>query len=156
MNTHPFLAVLAMMFAACATVQHGPVQRIHVDSEPSDAVVRTELCGPGATKKVRTPGVVWVSRRAERCTLTFSAPGYEAERVMLRRELAQEFLDNAEFLDVCGGNVLDCDDELLFLVGGTLAGAGFGIDAITGALFEQHPDDVFVSLHELDEDGFPP
>jgi len=139
------LAALALTLAACATVQHGPVQRIRVDSEPSGAKVRTDLCGPGATKEVRTPGVLWVSRRAERCTLTFTADGYVGKRVVLTRKIAEEFLENAEALDVCAE--FDCvDDWGWFAVGGLIAGTGFGVDAITGALYEQQPSDVFVSL----------
>ncbi len=147
-----FLATLALTLAACATVQHGPVQRINVDSEPSGAKVHTDLCGPGATKEVHTPGVVWVSRRAERCTLTFTADGYVGKRVVLTRALSEEFMENAEALDVCLD--LDCDDGEWFLLGGLIAGTGFGVDAITGALYEQRPSDVFVTLplHEEDVD----
>ena len=143
------LAIAALSLAACATVQHGPVQRIHVESEPSGAKVRTELCGPGATKEVSTPGVVWVSRRAERCTLTFTADGYVGKRVVLTRVLAEEFMENAEALAVC--DALDCDDGGWFVLGGLVAGTGFGVDAITGALFEQQPSEVFVSLPEHDD-----
>src|SRR5215212_10069845 len=81
------LALLALNLAACATMQHGPVQRISVESDPPDAVVYTDQCGPGSTKEARTPGVVWVSRRAERCTLTIVAPGYESETVVLTRAI---------------------------------------------------------------------
>lgn len=145
-------AILALNLAACATVQHGPVQRIHVDSEPSDAIVTTEKCGPGSTRQVRTPGVVWVSRRAERCTFTFSAPGYESEHVILTRAIAAEFFDNIELLEICGDDALDCADEwAFFFFGGILAGTGFGVDAITGALFEQQPNDVVVTLHPRED-----
>ncbi len=143
------LAILALTLAACATVQHGPVQGINVDSEPTGAKVRTDLCGPGATKEVYTPGVVWVSRRAERCTLTFTADGYIGKRVVLTRALSPEFLENAEAIDVCGGG--DCD-ATWFIVSSLVAGAGFGVDAISGALYEQQPGEVFVTL-PLHDDG---
>jgi hypothetical protein len=116
------------------------VQRIPVDSEPAGAVVYTEDCGPGSTSEARTPGVIWVSRRAERCALTFTTPGYALQRVVLTREIAEEFLQNIDFLDADS-----------FFIGGFLTGAGFGIDALTGALFEQHPNDVFVSLVPFEE-----
>ena len=134
------LAVLALNLAACATVQHGPVQRIPVDSEPAGAFVYTEDCGPGSTREARTPGVIWVSRRAERCALTFTAPGYALQRVVLTREIAEEFLENIDFLDADS-----------FFITGFLTGAGFGVDALTGALFEQQPNDVFVSLVPFEE-----
>lgn len=141
------LAVLALSLAACATVHHGPMQRIEVESEPADAVVYSEECGPGSTKETRTPGVVWVSRRAERCVLTFTAPGYDLERVELKRQIAEEFLDNIDLLDICAD--ASCDD--FFFVGGLFAGLGFGVDAMTGAVFTQNPSEVFVSLAPFEE-----
>lgn len=149
-------AAVTASLAACATVQHGPAQRIRVDSDPPEAVVRTEKCGPGSTKSVRTPAVIWVSRRAERCTLTFSAPGYAPSTVMLRRGVADEFLQNTEIMaGLCGEGALDCDEArewfAFFLLGGFLAGTGFGVDSITGAMFELQPNDVFVELVSVDE-----
>lgn len=144
------LALLALSLAACATVQHGPMQRISVDSDPADVKVRTDKCGPGSTKETRTPGVVWVSRRAERCTLTFTEDGYVGKRIVLTRAISDEFLENLDLLDVC--TEVDCDDAWGYLFfGGFLAGTGFGIDAITGALYEQQPHEVWVTL-ELHED----
>lgn len=141
---------LMLTLTACATVQHGPVQRIHVDSEPQDALVSTSDCGPGATKQVRTPGVVWVSRRAERCTLTFLSRGHYTERVTLRRELAQEFFDNAGVAaEMCCSH---SDDWLgWLLLGGLFAGTGFAVDTATGALYQQHPSKVFVNLEPVEE-----
>lgn len=151
MKTLLLAAIVALNVTACATVQHGPVQRIHVESEPSGAEVLTTLCGPGSTKKALTPAVIWVSRRAERCTLLFSADGYESDRVVLTRAVADESLDNLEFFEICAEDVLDCDDAWpFFFFGGLLAGTGFGVDAVTGALFEQQPADVFVRLQPLE------
>jgi hypothetical protein len=144
------LALLALNLGACATVQHGPVQRIQVDSDPAGVVVRTEKCGPGSTRETRTPGVVWVSRRAERCSITFTADGYVGRRVPLSRVIAEEFMENLEALNVCSG--VDCDDAWgFFLLGGFFAGAGFGVDAITGALYEQQPHEVVVTLDPREE-----
>ncbi|HEX6099900.1 MAG TPA: hypothetical protein VF432_26540 [Thermoanaerobaculia bacterium] len=146
----PLLSVLlALNLAACATVQHGPVQRIHVDSEPQDALVRTSDCGPGSTKEVRTPGVVWVSRRAEHCTLTFAAPGHYTEQITLHRQVAEEFFEN---VDVAAEMCCPGDDWLgWFFLGGLFAGTGFAVDAATGALYEQHPNDVFMELEPVEE-----
>ena len=132
---------------ACATVQHGPVQRIAVDSEPQGALVRTVDCGPGSTEEVKTPGVVWVSRRAEHCTLTFSAPDHYAEQVTLSRQVAQEFYENgAVGLDIASEDVTNVG--WLFL-GGLFAGTGFALDAATGALFEQRPSELFLELEPV-------
>jgi hypothetical protein len=146
------LVAVVVMFTltACATVQHGPVQRIAVDSEPQGAIVRTTDCGPGSTKEARTPDVVWVSRRAERCTLRFSAPGHYAETVMLSRKVADEFLENIDIAaEVCcwgPGDFL----PWLFL-GGLFAGTGFAVDGATGAMYEQEPNEVFVELEPASE-----
>jgi hypothetical protein len=61
-------------------------------------------------------------------------------RVVLTREIAEEFLENMDFLDADS-----------FFISGFLTGAGFGLDALTGALFEQHPNHVFVSLVPFEE-----
>lgn len=144
------IAVLALNLAACATVQHGPMQRIYVESDPPEARVQTEKCGPGSTKTAQTPGVVWVNRRAEKCTLTISAPQYEPATVVLQRAIADEFLENLELVDAtCGAG--DCYDFGFFLFGGLLAGTGFGVDSVTGAMFEQRPNQVWVELIALDE-----
>ena len=138
------LALLVLSLAACATVQHGPAQRIYVESDPPDAVVKTDHCGPGSTREARTPSVVWVSRRAERCTLTITADGYVGKRVSLTRVLAEEFLENLEAFRVC--DAADCEPWEFFFLGGLVAGGGMGVDAVTGALYEQQPHDVYVTL----------
>ncbi|HYC90513.1 MAG TPA: hypothetical protein VEO54_14955 [Thermoanaerobaculia bacterium] len=145
-------ALLLLTLTACATVQHGPVQRIVVDSDPQDALVRTSECGPGATKEVRTPGVVWVSRRAERCTLTFLKRDHYTERVTLERKVAEEYFENAGVAaEMC------CDGDWLgwLVLGGLFAGTGFALDTATGAMFEQDPSEVFVSFEPVTEQQEP-
>ena len=148
---HGLLAALALVsLTACATVQHGPMQRIVVESEPAGAIVETDDCGVAATRKVETPGVLWVSRRADKCALHFSARGYESQTVTLHRQVADEFLENVAPLDaICSGG--DCGDIHFFLLGSFLSGTGFAVDAATGALFELSPDDIWVELMSVDE-----
>ena len=146
----PLLVVLA--FARCATLDHGPMQRIHVDSDPFPATVKTSRCGPGSTKETQTAGVVWVSRRAKRCTLTFSAPGFEPQSVTLRRGISDKVRENAQRMDdFCDGG-LDCrnlsDLVAALFLGGMFAGTGFGVDAATGAMYQQEPSTVWVELAE--------
>lgn len=143
-------AILALNVTACATVQHGPMQRIAVDSEPQGVTVQTDDCGVASTRQTQTPGVVWVSRRADRCALTFTARGYEPQTVTLHRIIADEFFENVEAADVfCSGG--DCISLDFLLVGALFAGTGFAVDAATGALFELEPDDVFVEMMSIDE-----
>lgn len=144
------IASATLAFAACATVQHGPMQKIAVESEPAGAVVQTDQCGPGSTKEAATPAVVWVSRRAERCTLTFLARGYETERVTLRRALADEFFENAALADIaCSSG--DCIDLDFLFLATLFTGTGMVVDTATGALFEQRPNAVFVEMVAVDE-----
>jgi hypothetical protein len=142
-------AALTIALTGCATVQHGPVQKIHVDSEPQDALVKTSDCGIGSTKEVRTPGVVWVSRRADKCTLRFSAPGHYTETVTLHREVADEFLQNVNVVgELC---CWDTDNSLTgLLLGGLFAGTGFAVDGATGAMFKQEPSALLIELEPVE------
>jgi hypothetical protein len=134
-------ALLVIASARCATIDHGPLQRIHVESNPP-AHVKTTECGAGSTRAAKSPGVVWVNRRATRCALMFAAPGFDPETVSLHREMSDDTFENVRVADdFCDGDFFDC----IFL-GGFFAGAGFGIDAATGAMFRQEPADVYVEL----------
>ena len=150
-------ALFVLAFARCATLDHGPMQRIRIDSDPLEATVRTKSCGPGSTKTATTAGVVWVSRRATRCTLTFSAPGFEPQTVQLQRTIHDRTFDNARLADdFCGEDAFDCSHPsdlvgALFL-GGLFAGTGFGIDAVTGAMFQQEPSRIYVELDPTMDD----
>ncbi len=145
----PVLLVLASV--RCATVHHGPMQRIQVDSDPIEATVRTQDCGAGSTKVAKTEAVVWVNRRATRCTLTISAPGFESQSVPLHRVMSAEARDNARvFGELCDDDGLDCnsfsDVVTMVFLGGIISGTGFGVDAATGAMFAQEPNEVHVEL----------
>ena len=146
-----FAALFVLAFARCATLDHGPMQRIHVGSDPIGATVTTKSCGPGSTKAATTDAVVWVSRRATRCTLTVAAPGFEPQIVPLRRAISDAFRDNALFIaEFCDGDALDCThpSDLLagLFLGGIFSGTGFGIDAATGAMFQLEPNHIYVEL----------
>jgi hypothetical protein len=138
-------------FARCATVHHGPMQRVRVDSDPSGATVTTKDCGAGATKVARTDAVVWVNRRATHCTLTVSAAGFDSQTIELHREVSPRTAGNADAIrGMCYGDALNCRSfgDLLAAVffGGIIGGAGVGVDAATGAMFEQQPNELHVEL----------
>jgi len=143
------LATLVIALARCATIDHGPMQRIRVDSDPMGATVRTKSCGPGSTKVTETAGVVWVNRRATRCTLTFSAPGFQPQSVPLHRVISDKTFQNAKAIDgFC--DAVNCtngsDFTAALFLGGFFAGTGFAVDAVTGAMFTQDPNEVYVEL----------
>ena len=142
--------LLALSFVACATVDHGPMQRIRVDSQPVAAEVRTKSCGPGSTKKAQTPATVWVSRRASRCQISVSAIGYETETFRLQRRLSGTTLENVRLLDSLCDDVVDCDSASdwfgIIMLSAAVTGTGIGVDALSGAMFEQEPNQIVAGL----------
>ncbi len=142
--------LLALTFAACATVDHGPMQRIRVDSHPAGANVTTIDCGPGSTKTARTPATVWVNRRASRCAISFSAIGYQPETVRLQRRISAATAENLRLLDALCAEGLDCasasDWFAVLLASAAVTGAGLGVDALSGAMFEQEPNQIVAGL----------
>jgi hypothetical protein len=153
------VTVISALGAGCATVDRGAYQRIAVDSEPAGAIVGVDCGSAPHHAKQTTPTVVKVQRKAERCSLFISKDGYEPQRLELRRHLAP---DPSNF-GVAGAGVwmLDgacCNDsfEVALSIGAIaggliLGGIGSGIDAASGAMYEQTPDDVFVQLEPEEE-----
>lgn len=143
---HIILALtLLAMTARCATVQQGPLQRIHVDSEPAGAAVKKEAgCGGPRMEPTRTPVTVWVSRRATTCRLSVWRQGYDREIVPLTRKLSDAVDGNFDPL-----NSAETLNEGLFL--GLFSAAGLGIDALSGAMWEQVPSKLFVTLSRTPE-----
>jgi hypothetical protein len=147
--------LLALFTTACATVHHGPMQRIQVDSAPAGVTVRSTGCGPGSTESATTPATVWVSRRATRCTLTLSASGYREEIVLLRRGRNDVTNRNFNAAGVICEHEANCNSFHEFFgvlaLGALLGGTGLGVDAATGARYEQQPSYVAVTLRAVTE-----
>lgn len=103
-------------------------------------------CGGRRADSLRTPATIWVSRRATRCSLTLSLPGYADQTVSLTRVTSDSVDDNfvavnaAESLE--GGVVL-----------GLFTAVGVGIDALTGAMWQQVPSRLSLTLVERDAPG---
>jgi len=134
------IIALAVLLFRCATFNHGPVQRIHVDSNPAGAAVHAEGCGIPWRASRLTPAVVWVSRMAKRCTLTVSLAGHGQQTFFLRREISDAIGGNVEAgLDLCNDELTNCNsaDDLLGPV--LLVGTGMLVDRLTGGMFEQTP-----------------
>src|SRR3712207_652897 len=110
--------ILASLTTACGTVNHGPMQRIHVSSDPAGARVTLRECGVASTKAVETPSVVWVSRRATNCTLHFSAEGYLEETFHLERIVSDATQQNVEAATELCDDLSNCNSLTdLFVVG---------------------------------------
>ena len=144
------LPLVLLWLAGCATIDNGPMQRIHVSSDV-DAEVRSERCGRYSTKLAITPAVVWVSRRATRCTLEVAAPGYAAEVIRLRRFKSAAVGSYAAGLgELCGPVLENCNsftDVIAMSMFATLLFVpSIIVDAAAGSIYEQEPRSVNVTF----------
>lgn len=140
------LALIAgAVLTSCATVHHGPAQRIAVDTEPRGATVTPVRCGAIA-KPAKTPGEIWVSRRSTRCRFEFDLDGHYSEKVFLTRAVAPVAAVSYQ-VDPCGDSCRTPAEFLVGLAGSLLFSASsVAIDAASGARWEQRPSAMVVPL----------
>ncbi len=149
MNVRLTVCALAFVLTACGTVQNGPMQRIHVNSDPEGAVVTAKGCGMvGPDERRVTPTVLFVSRRATGCTVRVAMDDYFPQHVSLTRKHSSRSDGNLAVMDLacaegCAGVGEALVDGLAFMA---LAGAGYTIDYATGALYELQPSRLHVTL----------
>jgi hypothetical protein len=109
------IAVLALSCCGCATVTRGTTGQVQIQSEPSEANVRTSL-GHACV----TPCTITVSRKDE-FVVVFSKPGYQTMEIPVRTSVQPG-----------GGGALAGN----ILVGGVV---GLGADIATGAANDHVP-----------------
>lgn len=139
MNLKTFVAVV-MFTQGCATLHHGRHQEISVVSDPAGADVEIR-CGKAQPPAV-TPATVRLPRRAENCSLLLTRPGFQPETVVFDSSPSRwTWLNLAPPIagGVLGGTRGHAHAFTDFLFGALLGGIGFGIDAITGAMWELTP-----------------
>lgn len=154
---------LGLLTASCASVKHGSVQRIPVQTEPAGARVGID-CGDAPRRAGElTPTVITVPRKADTCRLRLTKPGYEPEVVELRRVMSPAVYGN---LNAAGAGVevlvdsICCDDVtaavgVFTLIAGTVVGGvGFAVDHATGAMYQHVPTHVAVELTPLIDESF--
>ncbi len=103
-------------------------------------------CGGWRAARLRTPATVWVSRRATRCSLTLSFPGYADQTVTLTRVTSDSVDDNFVLME----KAESLKDGLVL---GLFTAVGVGLDALTGAMWEQVPSRLLLTLVEEDTPG---
>lgn len=142
----------ALALSACATVAHGPNQKIAVASEPAGATV-TVACGSAPKTTAVTPATVLVERAATNCILTLSKPGYEDAQVVLERQVSRATGANhavGGFFGIIGALfslASHGDPHPGYDIGsGVAAGTGEFVDYATGAAYKQVPSNVTVRL----------
>ena len=141
---HLRIVIAVVLFAqGCATVRNGRHQEIRVVSDPAGADVEVR-CGKAQAARV-TPATIRLPRRAEECSLILSRPGYQSETVVFDSSPSGFLWANLSGPIVGGatGATRHSDQAFLdFLLGAFLGGAGFAIDAMTGAMWELQPTSV--------------
>lgn len=149
-----FLPILLLLTTACGTMSHGPMQRIDVTSDPIGAEVRTSGCGT-RTVAFTTPGHFWASRKATRCTLSFTAQGYLPFEMTLKRIGSG---DAAFEAGAVATDVLTSPGEVVeaVVLAGAVVGASLAIDWATGGLYELSPSDFEVFLEPASIERYEP
>jgi hypothetical protein len=147
-----WIAALAVIAGACATVTRGTTDQVQFDSVPSGAEVRTVIEPPCGDKPCPTPDVdgkyaaadfspqpgpscttpcALTFKRGERITATFTKTGYHVATMPILPVVA-----GTGALGVAGNVV----------VGGAL---GMVTDAATGAAFDHQPNPAIATLRPM-------
>ena len=138
------LLVAVVVFSqGCATLHNGRHQEISVVSDPAGANLEVR-CGKVQPAAV-TPTTIRLPRGVEQCSLILTRPGFHAETVVFHSSPSPWVWANFAG-PIAGGvsGVTRQSDQAFvdFLLGALLGGAGFGIDALTGAMWELEPAKV--------------
>jgi hypothetical protein len=137
------LIAVVLFTQGCATLHNGRYQEISVVSDPAGANVEVR-CGKTQPAAV-TPTTVQLPRRVEECSLILTRPGFQAETVVFESGPNRWFWSNFAGPIIGGGiGATRHSDQAFvdFIIGAFLGGVGFGIDAMTGAMWELAPAKV--------------
>ena len=142
MNRKP-LVLLLVLAVGCATVHHGRDQEIRVVTDPAGASVQVRCGKPQA--EVVTPATVRLPHRAEHCSLLLTLAGFSPETVVFESSPSPWVWANLAVPAVGGaiGATRQSDDAFLdFFLSALIGGMGFGIDALSGAMWQWEPASV--------------
>ena len=137
-----FVAVV-LLTQGCATLHNGRHQEIEVVTDPAGAIVEVH-CGKEQPAAV-TPTTIRLPRRVEQCSLTLTRPGFHSETVVFDSSPSGWVWGNlaAPIAGAASGATRQSDEAFTdFFLGALLGGAGFGIDALTGAMWQLEPAKV--------------
>jgi hypothetical protein len=137
------LVAVAILTQGCATLHNGRHQEISVVTDPAGATVEVD-CGKQQSAAV-TPATVRLPRRVEQCSLILSRPGFHSETVVFDSIPNGRVWRNfaAPIAGAASGSTRQSDQAFVdFGLGALLGGAGFGIDALTGAMWQLKPAKV--------------
>ena len=112
-------------------------------TDPAGATVEVR-CGKPQPMAV-TPTTIRVPRRVDQCSLVLTRPGFRSETVVFESNVSGWVWGNFAAPAVGGavGATRHSDEAFVdFLVGAVIGGASFGIDALTGAMWQLVPATV--------------
>jgi hypothetical protein len=142
-------AVAAVASTACATMAHGPQQRVTVTSEPSGAQVTVLSDPPKGERRVRsnpgaTPLKLDLARRDRNLVVRIEKEGCRPAEVRLKRTVSGWTMANLMAANPYNAQGLNSASDYPAMAVQGLA-VGFGIDFLSGAAFE-FPRRVDVTL----------
>lgn len=139
MNVRLLIAA-ALLTQACATAHNGRHQDVRVATDPPGAAVEIR-CGNPQPAAV-TPATIRLPRGANECSLVLTREGFQPETVVFESGPSRWYWANLAAPIVGGavGATRQSDQAFVdFLIGAAIGGAGFAIDAMTGAMWELTP-----------------
>lgn len=142
MNLQTIAAVIILM-QGCATVHNGRHQEVRVTTDPAGATVEVR-CGKPQPAAV-TPATVRLPRRVEQCSLILTRAGFHTETVEFDSRPSGWVWANfaAPGLGAAVGTTRQSDQAFVdFFLGALIGGAGFGIDALSDAMWQLEPATV--------------
>jgi hypothetical protein len=138
---------LVIFTQGCATLHNGRHQEILVTTDPAGASVEIH-CGKTQPAAV-TPATVRLPRRVEQCSLVLTREGFRPETVVFDSSTSRWAWANlaGPIIGGTSGATRHSDQAFIdFLLGAVVGGAGFGVDAMTGAMWELQPARVELTL----------
>lgn len=140
------VSILLLVSMGCSTLDRGPLQRVHIATDPEGAAVELTRCGVRETD-LKTPVTVLIPRRVKRCSILLHHDGYEPARVMLERKRAENPAYFIETVDTLCGSCDSFSDFFLSLAfGGLIWGAARGVDKMAGSDYVLEPGEVEIAL----------
>jgi hypothetical protein len=134
------LVAVVILTQGCATVHHGRHQEIEVVTDPEGAGVEIR-CGKPQPAAV-TPATVRLPRRAEHCSLILTRSGFQSETVVFESSPSGWLWGNFGGPIVGGAIGATRQSDQAFVdhfFGVVIGAAGFGVDALSGAMWEWEP-----------------
>lgn len=140
--------IAALILTSCATVTHGPTERIPVSTDPAGAEVTVE-CGRVSRGPFTTPVVLELSPKAEVCRIHLIKAGYQPQTLEFQSYPRRSVWWNLAPSVVGVISLVSRYDEASGLEatgGAILSGIGFAIDGRNGSMWRLEPKGVDVKL----------